>query len=410
MRWSRTFSISMVAVLLTLLPPSARADETIRVGFMGPLTGIFAQVGKDMLEGLQLGLDSAGGQVAGRKIELIAEDNEGQTATAIAKYRKLTTQDRIDVLVGLLLVNTGYALAPSIERDQLPTLYLTTPDDLTKRRRAQWILRSSFAASQPMHAFGDYAARVLKYRRVATIALDNGYGHEQTGGFQKVFEGHGGKVVQKLWYPLNALDFAPYIAQIRRDVDAVLAVTVGAQAIRFFQQYDTSTLKGKVPLITSGVTTDVVHLRALTTEPVGVVSALNWAPALDNPANVEFVKLVQTKVGKVPSLYHMCMYSAGRWIVEGARLVNGDVADRKKFLAGIRRAAETIPDPRGPLKFDEYGNPTQNIYILKAELEGERPRNAVLHTYPTVSQFWTWSAEDFLKQPAYGRDYPPPSE
>lgn len=400
---------ALASAIALVVPPPARAAEPIRIGFMAPLSGVFAQAGKDMLAGFQLGLEQAGYQVAGRKIELIVEDNEGQTATAIAKYRKLVTQDRVHLLAGILLVNTGYALVPFIERDQLPTLYLTTPDDLTKRRRVKWVLRTNFAASQPMHALGDYAARVLKLRRVATIALDNGFGHEEIGGFQKVFDVNGGKVVQKLWYPLNALDFAPYLAQIRRDVDALCTVNVAAQAVRFFVQYDTSALKGQVPMIGSGVGTDVAVLRAIKSQPVGMISALIWAPTLDYPANRAFLKLAEAKLGRVPSYFTAVMYSAARWSLEGARLVDGQVEKRAEFLAAIKKAAETIEDPRGPIKFDEYNNPTQNVYILKTEIVDGKLQNTVIHTYPMVSQFWTWSPEEFLKQPAYSRDYPPVS-
>ena len=159
----RAVAAGLALVLLTAV--AAPAADPIRVGFMGPLSGIFAQAGKDMLDGLKLGLEQAGGQVAGRKIELIEEDTEGNPATAQAKYRKLVQQNRIHVLAGILLANIGYALVLPIERDELPSLFLTTPDDLTKRRPPKWILRSNFAASQPMHALGDYAAKTLKYKR-----------------------------------------------------------------------------------------------------------------------------------------------------------------------------------------------------------------------------------------------------
>src|SRR5205814_5536156 len=189
--------------------------------------------------------EQANYEVAGRKIELIEEDDEGNPATAQAKYRKLVAQDRIHVLTGVLLSNIGYALVPNIEADRLPSLYLTTPDELTKRRPVKWLSRLNFSASQNMHPLGDYAAKTLKYRRVATIAMDNPFGHEEIGGFQRVFEDSGGKVVQKIWVPLNALDFAPFLAQLPPDVDAVCAVFVAGQAVRFVKQYGESGLKGK---------------------------------------------------------------------------------------------------------------------------------------------------------------------
>jgi len=141
----------VLALAMAAGPGAATAAETIKVGFMAPLSGIFAQAGKDMLEGIKLAFEQIGYQTAGRKIELIEEDDEGNPAVAQAKYRKLVTQDRVHILTGVLLSNIGYGLILPIERDQLPTLYLTTPDDLTKKNMSKWILRTNFAASQLRH-------------------------------------------------------------------------------------------------------------------------------------------------------------------------------------------------------------------------------------------------------------------
>ena len=409
--WTRLLrrAIALAALMLVTAggPLPAPAAETIRVGFMAPLSGIFAQAGKDMLEGIKISFEQIGYQAAGRRIELIEEDDEGNPAVAQAKYRKLVAQDRIHVLTGVLLSNIGYGLIQPIERDQLPTLYLTTPDDLTKKNVSKWIIRANFAGSQTMHPLGDYAARVLKYKKVAVIAMDNPFGHEQIGGFQRVFEDAGGRVVQRIWVPLNALDFAPYLTQVNRDVDAVCAVFVAAQGVRFIKQYADYGLKARLPLIGSGVMTDEHVIRNLGDEAVGAVGALLWAPTLATPANRTYLKLAEAKVGKTPAYFTAIMYSAGRWVAEAAKIVEGRVEDRERFQAAIRKASETVEDPRGPIKLDEWGNPTQNVYILKVERVGAKLTNTVLHTYPLVSQFWTYKPEDFLKLPAYSRDYPP---
>jgi branched-chain amino acid transport system substrate-binding protein len=403
-RWPHA-ALALALVLAFAVGPS-NAAEPIKIGYLGPLTGIFAQSGKDMLDGLKLALDQANNEAAGRKIELIAEDTEGNPATALAKYRKLTTHDRIHVLSGVLLSHIGYGLVQPIERDQLPTLFLTTPDDLTKRKPAKWILRSNFAASQIMHPLGDYAAKTLKYKRVATVAMDNPFGHEQIGGFQRVFEDNGGKVVQRLWVPLNVLDFAPYVSQIAKDADAVCAVFAAAQAVRFVKQYG-ELGPGRKPLIGSGVMMDEHALKSMGDEAIGVIDALHWSPMLPNPANQTFLKFAESKLGKAPSYFNAVMYSSGRWIVEAAKLVNGQVEDRERFVNAIKKASETIEDPRGPIKLDDYGNPTENVYILKVDRVNGRLVNTVLHSYPMVSQFWTYGPADFLKLPPYTRDYPP---
>ena len=403
-----TLAVTLVAMAAGLVGTGvAPAAEPIKVGFLAPMSGIFAQAGKDMLDGLKMGIEASGGQAAGRKIELIEEDDEGNPATAQAKYRKLVQQDKVHVLAGVLLANIGYALVPPIERDELPSLFLTTPDELTKRKPPKWILRTNFAASQPMHPLGDYAAKVLKYKRVAALAMDNPFGHECLGGFQRVFEDAGGRVVQKTWVPLNAMDFAPYLAQVPRDVDAVVQVFVAGQAVRFAKQYGESGLKDRHPLIGIGVFTDESALRSMGDEAIGVMGTLIWAPTLPNPANQAFMKLAEAKLKRTPAYFHAVMYSTGRWIAAAAGAIEGKVEDRARFLAAIRKASETTDDPRGPIKLDEYNNPTQNVYVLKVEKVNGRLQNTVIHTYPMVSQFWTYKPEEFLKTPAYDRNYPP---
>ena len=55
-----------------------------------------------------------------------------------------------------------------------------------------------------------------------TITEDFAFGYEQMGGFQRVFEDDGGKVVKKLWPPIVTPDYTPYLAQFS-GVDAVVA-------------------------------------------------------------------------------------------------------------------------------------------------------------------------------------------
>jgi branched-chain amino acid transport system substrate-binding protein len=66
--------------------------------------------------------------------------------------------------------------------------------------------------------------------------------------------------------------------------------------------------------------------------------------------------------------------------------------------------------PRGDFVLDKFGNPIQNIYIRKVERVNGELQNTVIKTYPKVSQFWTWSPEEYLKRPLYTRDYPPLKE
>ena len=186
-------------------------------------------------------------------------------------------------MAGTLLSSSGYALAPYIDAQQIPMVYpVVSADDLTQRRRSRWIVRTGWTGSQPNHAFGEYAYRTLGYRRIATIALDYAFGWESVGGFQRTFEAEGGRITQKMWTPVSVHDFAPYLAQISRDVDAVYALFLGRAALQFMRQYagvrpQDDAFRSSVP----GTTTDEHVLPFMGDEAIGVVTSLHYSAAID---------------------------------------------------------------------------------------------------------------------------------
>ena len=388
--------------------PSSRAGaEELRIGYVAPTTGIFAQVGKDMVDGFQLYLDEVKNDFGGARVKFIVEDEQGKPDTAVTKARKLILQDKVHMFVGGLLASTGYALQPFVDGQRIPATFpVIAADDLTQRKPAKWIVRTGWTTSQPMHPFGDWVAKTLKYRKVATIGMDYAFGWETVGGFQRSFEEAGGQVVQKIWTPLNTNDFAPFLAQIKRDADAVLALFVGRLALQFMKQYESAGLKGKIPLLGGGTTTDESVLPQMGDEAVGAVTALHYSAAINTPQNQKFARAFEARAGKSASYYSEATYTGTRWIVEAIKAVGGKVEDRDQLLAALRKV-DMKDAPRGPIGVDQWGNPVQTIYVRKVERVEGKLQNAVIATFPGVGQFWKYNAEEYMKQPLYTRDYPP---
>jgi branched-chain amino acid transport system substrate-binding protein len=384
------------------------AARPIRVGYVGPLSGAYAQNGRDILNGLRLYLEQIGSQAAGRKIELIVEDDEALPANSLTKARKLVERDGVDVMAGGLLSSTGYALAPYIESQQIPMIYpVISADDITQRLRGKWIIRTGYTGSQPNHAFGEYAYNTLKLRKVATIALDYAFGWESVGGFQRTFEASGGKVTQKIWTPVSVHDFAPYLAQVSRDVDAVYALFLGRSALQFMRQYEEFGLRKRILLIGMGTTTDEHVLPAMGDEALGTITVLHYSAALDTPANRAFVAAYRQKYNKLPSYYAESMYTGAHWLVAAIEAVHGNVEDREAFLQALKTVKPTDL-PRGPVELDEYGNPIENVYVRKVERVNGALQNTVIATFPRVSQFWKYDPAAYLRLPLYTRQTVPP--
>jgi branched-chain amino acid transport system substrate-binding protein len=397
----------LLAATALLAPGDAAAQGPIKIGFISPLTGAIAAAGKDMYSGCELYWQESGWQMAGRKVEVVLEDNEGNPAIALTKLRKLVENDRVHMVAGVILSNVAYALVPFIESQEIPTMYpINSADDLTQRKRPKWLIRTGFSAGGNMHPFGEYASKVLGYRKIVTVGLDYAFGWETVGGFHKSFEDNGGQIVQKLWVPLNVQDYSPYLTQIKKDADAVFVVALGRWTHLFAQQYAASGLRGRIPLIAGGTYTDEHVLPQLGDESLGVVSAHHYSASLDTPANHRFRAAFEKAYNRTPSFYSENCYTGARIINEAVRAIGGKVEDRAALMAALRKVAVTDA-PRGPVEMDPYGNPTQNIYIRKVERVGGKLQNTVVYTYPHISQFWKYNPEEFLKQPVYSRDFPP---
>jgi len=385
----------------TPLPGSSR--DPIKIGFMVPLSGGSAQNGRDILNGFLMYLDEVGYRAGGRRIELIVEDDEAIPAVGLTKARKLVERDEVHVMAGALLSSTGYALAPYIDAMKIPMVYpVVSADDLTQRRRSQWIVRTGWSGSQPNHAFGQYAYRTLGLRSVVTIALDYAFGWESVGGFERTFMGEGGRIRRRIWVPVSVHDFAPYLAQIPRDVDAVYALLLGRSALQFMRQYQEFGLKGRVRLIGGGTTTDEHVLPFMGDEAIGTVTALHYSAALDTTANRIFAKAYRARFKKVPSYYSESMYTGGKWLVAAIDAIGGNVEDRAALVQALRNARPSDL-PRGPVELDGYGNPIENVYIRRVERVNGELQNTVIETYPKVSQFWTYDPAEYLREPLYGR-------
>ncbi len=403
--------LALVAlVAAAVLVPAAPAAEKppIKIGFIAPKTGNFAQFGLDMLDGFKLYLSEIDYTIAGRKVELIEEDEGATPANAVTKARKLIQHDKVHLMAGLLMAAAAYAVAPVVQEVEVPLVVtIAASDDLTQRKASKYLARVSFTGGEVGHVAGDYAYRKLGWRKVSVIAFDYGWGHETTGGFQRVFEDLGGQVIQKIWTPVNTTDFGPYVASLKPEADGILDVVTGAASIRLLGELRKAGVLDKKKVLAAGSATDETLLPALGDTALGVLSFFPWSAALDTPENRRYVQRMKQVAKKdYVGMSGAISYGAAMWIAEAIKQVGGDVENKEKFFRTLR-ATEIKSSPRGPIKLDKYGHIIQNIYIRRVDKVGTLYQNTVIETYPSASQFWTYNPEEYLKQPIYSRDNPP---
>ncbi|MEK7863299.1 MAG: ABC transporter substrate-binding protein, partial [Chloroflexota bacterium] len=214
------------------------------------------------------------------------------------------------------------------------------------------------------------------------------------GGFVRVFCDRGGRVAQEQYPPLGTADFGPYIANLERNVDAVVMFTPGADGLRLARQYIEAGLKGKVPLMDIyGQATFEPNLPQLGDTGLGILSALHYTAAIKTPENERFVKAFRAKTGRLPTDNGPDGYVGARAIVEAAKATGGNVEDAEKFLAALKRVK--FPSPKGDIALDEYGNVIQSIYVRRVEKVGNEYLNVPIASYDRIDQFWPYTSKEY---------------
>jgi branched-chain amino acid transport system substrate-binding protein len=392
---------------MTISMPAAAQGDALRIGFLSVRTGPLAAGGKQMEEGINLFLKERNYTLAGRKVELIIADTGGNPAQAKTKTQDLIERSQVHVIIGPLATFEALAIDDYIKQAQVPLITPTSAaqKDLAQQKQNDYVIHAVGTAAQPMHVLGDYAAKKLGIKRLTTVADDFTYGHEGTAGFQSAFEDGGGKVVQKLWPPLNVPEYGSYVSQIKSNVNGVYAGFAGINGARFLKQYSEFGLK-KIPVFGNPTAVDEGILRNMGDEALGVYSASWYSAALDTPENKRFVQAIQNEYKVVPGFYTAGTYVAGLFLESALNAVKGKFEDKAAFVRALHNV-RLERSPMGPIRIDEYGKPILNIYVRKVERVDGRLVNTIVATVPEVSQFWTYDPKQFLANPVYSRDWPP---
>jgi branched-chain amino acid transport system substrate-binding protein len=398
-------ALAATAVSALKVPAAVAQPGPIKVGFLTVKSGALASGGLQMEQGMVTFFKERNNTLAGRPVELQIADTAGNPAQARTKTQELVERFNVHVLIGPLAAFEALAIDDYIRSSKTPILSVAGAEDMTQRKPNPWFVRPSATSSQPSHAMADYAAKELKLKRAITIADDFAYGHENVAGFQNAFEGAGGKVVQKIFTPLNAPDYGTYVSQFK-NVDCLYTGHAGSNGLKLVRQLAEYGLKGKFTIVGGFTPIDESVLQQMGEDGLGCYSGCWYSAALDNAINKKFVAAIQRDYKVDPGVYAAETYLCGEVLEHAVKTIGGKIEDKDVFMKALREAK--VPDTvRGPVSFDELGNVVGNIYIRKVEKKDGKYVNTVVKTYPNVSQFWTYNKDDFLKQPVYSRDYPP---
>ena len=396
---------SGVAAASAALPlrVSFAQSTPLKLGLLTVKSGPLAQGGMQMEQGLTAFLKDKNFTLAGRKVDFIVADTGGNPAGTKTKAQELIERDHVDIICGPLAAFELLAISAYTAEHKTPVLSLAAAEDMTQRKPNPYFVRASATSAQAMQPLGDFARKELKLNRVITISEDFAFGYEQMGGFQRVFEDGGGRVVKKLWPPLVTADYTPYLAQIS-DVDAVVQGFAGSNPTKFMKQYGDQGLK--FPVLGGEAAADDMLMPSFGDDAIGMITAAPYSIDVDTDNNRKFLSLMEKDYHVVPGQYAALLWLNGLVVEAGLEKTGGKTDDKDALIKALRSVSLT-DTVRGPVRFDHFGNVIGNIFIRRVVKENGKLVNKTIKTYHDVSQFWTYDEKWFLAQPVYSRDYPP---
>jgi len=383
--------------------PAIAQSAPFKLGLLTVKTGPLAQGGIQMEQGVVTYLKYANYTFAGRKVDFISADTGGNPAGTKTKAQELIEREKVDAILGPLAAFELLAITDYVAQQKTPTLSLAGAEDMTQRRPNPYFLRPSATSAQAMHPMADFAAKELKLKRIVTVSEDFAFGHEQMGGFQQTFEAAGGKIVNKIWPPLVTPDYTPFVAQIG-DCDGVCQGFAGSNPLRFMKTYASAGLK--YPVVTGETGGDDALLRSFGDEAIGMYSSCPYTLDYESDSNKRFVAAMQKDYGVDPGFYAAGLYVATETIAAGLEKAGGKSDDKDAFVKALR-SVELKDTPRGPIKYDHFGNVVGDFFIRRLDKVNGKLVNKTVKTYHDVSQFWTYDEKEFLSKPVYSRNYPP---
>jgi branched-chain amino acid transport system substrate-binding protein len=392
-------------IATTIAMPAVAQNAPLKIGLMTVKTGPLAAGGIHIEEGFRAYLQSHGSKLAGRSVDLIVADTGGNPAGAKTKAIELVERDKVDLIMGPFAAFELLAILDYLAQHKMPTLAFAGAEDVTQRRGNPYLLRTSYTSAQGLYPLADYAAKELKGKRAITVMDDFAFGYEEAGGFQRAFEDAGGRIVKKLWSPLNTPDYVPYIAQIQ-DCDVVCHGLTGSNPLKFTKAYHGLGLKQ--PLLGGTTAADDTIMGGFGDEAIGLINSCPYTLDLDTEANHRFLADMHKYIGPNVAIgtYAATFYLNGQVIEAALAKTNGKSNDPTALIQAMR-SVKLTDTPRGPISFDDHNNVVCPIYIRRVEKQGGKMVNKTIKTYPAVSQFWTYDPKWFLEQPVYSRDYPP---
>ena len=370
------------ATFATSLAGAAFAADTVKIGFILPMTGPQQSTGREISGSIKLFQQQFGDTVAGKKIEVIIKDDAAVPDTSKRLAQELVVNEKVNFLAGFGVTPGALAVAPIATEAKVPEI-VTAAGTSIITERSPYIVRTSFTLAQSCVPMAEWAAK-NGIKKVVTMVSDYAPGVDSEATFKEAFTKAGGQVLESIRFPLANPDFAPFLQRAGdAKPDAIFVFVPAGQGAPFVKQFLERGLdKQGIKIIGPGDVTDDDVLNGMGDAVIGTVTAHFYSADHDSKVNKDYVAAFKKANKFRPNFMAVSGYDGMYLIYEAIKRslgsINGDTLIRG--MKGLKWES-----PRGPVQIDpETRDIIQNVYMRKVERVGGELYNVEFATFEAV--------------------------
>lgn len=290
------------------------SGETIKIGFLAPLSGPSANLGQQTVWAAQMVTDIVNGEhpdldimladsvgipnMGGAKIELIVADTKGEPQTAVSEAKRLISEEGVVAIAGNFSSAMTKTVAVVTEQFEIPLLTAGTATTLTDGSTdLSWLFRFGLNDSVFTKDTFAYLDQLNKeqnadIKTVALISEDTEFGANIVKEELARAEEYGFEVVENITYSQNATNLSSEVMKLKAaDADVVIMAAYASDAILFVKTIKEQNYYPKAFMGQRGGFIVDDFVKALGTDTEYIMSSSGWAADINTKGNQQICEL-----------------------------------------------------------------------------------------------------------------------
>ncbi len=326
----RTLSASMMLASAGLLAQPAMAnisDNVIRIGFITDMASVYSDIdGAGGIEAARMAIADAGGEINGKKIELVFADHQNKADVAAARAREWFDQQKIDMLIGGTNSGVNLALAGIAAERKKPFFAIgAAASDLTGSQCTPYTVHWAYDTVALARGTGSAVVKAGG-KSWYFLTADYAFGHALERDTANVVKAAGGEVRGQVRAPLNSSDFSSFLLQAQSSKAQILGLAnAGGDTINSIKAANEFGIGKTMKLAGLLIFINDIHSLGLNvTQGMQFTDGWYWD---QNEETRAWSKKFEARVKRKPSMIQAGDYSAVSFYLKAVKETGSDDGD-----------------------------------------------------------------------------------